>query len=192
MRLPYARTTPTPGRRQASLKSLNYQLVKRFPVAAFRHQIRPLNSLWNCSKSESGTCPFLTLSLQPSSSRTLVTESSAPSRYRFFHLFLPESSHGVTSSLSPNRARRQVSRGPSRVVSSWPIQLPFCEHDPAGAACEARYMLLPMRKLARPQRLHQNVRTAEVCFALVGENLRQASSQAARRQQRRRSSLALS
>lgn len=44
-----------------------------------------------------------------------------------------------------------------------------------------RSLLLPLRDVEGAQRMRQDVRDSKVCFALVGDNLRAASTEGARR-----------
>jgi hypothetical protein len=108
------------------------------------------------------------------SSRTLVTESSGPRHYRFFPLLLPELLNGLhlPTTLAPPRSL------PSRSTLRVPFrQLPwsFGGHPVATEKREGTLVLLPMSRISRPQGLREDVRVAEVCFALVGQNVREGS-----------------
>ena len=149
-------------------------------------QNRPRNSLWNCSKSELGTglrCRLVfTLGgcseglLRPSlpSSITPVTFLIVCRLHRFFSGLRANCGH-VPRLPGPHRlplsSERPVARGcfPSHDSERsgghfWP--------DEIGTGFG---VLLSLCRIARAWRLREDVRNTEVCFALVGNLLRQAS-----------------
>jgi hypothetical protein len=60
------------------------------------------------------------------------------------------------------------------------------------ADCHGRDLLLPLCGVTGPSELREDVRIAEVCFAAMGYNLREAAPQAACRESRRGSALCAS
>jgi len=108
-------------------------------------------------------------------SRTSVLSLPIPLRHRFFSVSTAQSTHDrALPYASPPSSRAlmvRVLRRPSSCFSSHPSR-GHTKHDPLRSR---RHLLLQLLAFQNKTRVRKNVRTAAVCFPLVGHNVRKAS-----------------
>ncbi len=124
------------------------------------------------------------------SSRTTVTKFSAMRRYRFFFRVARESGNApasLTLRLAEEAAVEIAAIGDCAVGSVLGLA---GRHAGPAAIDASRGLLLPLLASEEPGKLREDVRAAEIRFALVGDVLREVAKPFQRRQSRSRAALA--